>query len=565
MFENDASLPGHDAAGPRRARTSGPGAASAPAAPAPTTNGDAGLLERALVALVAGSVAGCAEIVGAGRAAVDRGVRHRTARTGSLDMSWPGQGSRPRTPGTLRAGPGAAGRDGAGAVALSRPGDLGPVLEDAPGPEVAAGLADLDPADLDDLALVECLAAWERLAAWAQAGSARMLAELLDRARGSARHEFVVDEVAARLGLSRPAAARHVTVAHGARQLPEVADAMASGEVDRRKAEALVATGRLPDEVRRDVVAQLRPDLEQLTVRQIRDRLRRAEIAEDPDGAEDRRRRARRERSVTLEPVDDAMAYLTAYLPADDAARVFAAVEGPALAQHRTPGEERRLDECRADTLVALLTGRMAATGEVSAGREAAARPSDPGHGPVPVQVTVAASTLLGTDDLPAILAGYGPIPAEMGRCLATDPEATWQRLLTDPQTGVLTDRSSRAYRPSARLRAAVTARDATCTFPGCQVPARRGDLDHVDPFDPAADRPQTHGDNLHALCRTHHRAKTIGGWGVERDPVSGVTVWSAPSGGRYVRTPHPAHPAHTAPGRPPDATPSRDTGPPPF
>lgn len=437
------------------------------------------------------------------------------------------------------------------------------VLDDAaPGPDLAGMLAALDEAELDDFTILEVLAAWERVAAWAQAGSARVLAEMLERTRGSSRHEFVADAVAARLGLTRHAAAQLVTVAHGAARLPEVADALAAGVVDRRKAEALVDAGRLPDDVRREVVAGVLPDAERLTAPQIRARMRRAEIEADPDGAEARHRAARAERFVRLEPVDDAMAYLTAYLPADDAARAFAAIDDAGLALRRAPGETRRLDECRADALTALVTDRLALAGTPPGGD--AGGPASPPrtHRRAGVRVTVAASTLLGSDDLPAILAGHGPIPAAMARALASDPDAVWQRLFTDPASGVLTDLSSRSYRPSVALRAAVVARDVTCTFPGCQVPAATSDLDHVEPFDPASDAPQTHGDNLHGLCRTHHRAKTVGGWQVARDPDGGHTTWVAPTGHRFTRDPVVQDPRVAA--RP--VRPRRDReGPPPF
>ncbi|MFC7877125.1 DUF222 domain-containing protein, partial [Isoptericola sp. NPDC057391] len=473
---------------------------------------------------------------------------------------------------------------GAGAAAAARePGRGGgrpllAVLDDAaPGPDLAGTLAELDEAELDDFTILEVLAAWERVAAWAQAGSARVLAEMLERTRGSSRHEFVVDAVAARLGLTRHAAAQHVTVAHGTSRLPEVADALAAGVVDRRKAEALIEAGRLPDDVRRDVVTSLLPDVEHLTVPQLRARLRRAEIEADPESADARHRAARAERFVRLEPVDDAMASLTAYLPADDAARVFAAIDDAGLALRRAPGETRRLDECRADALTALVTGRLVAGSGPAESGPTATCPGDAG-GPAPrggggpsasgrrgeIRVTVAASTLLGSDDLPAILAGHGPIPAAMARALASDPDAVWQRLFTDPESGVLTDLTSRSYRPSPALRAAVVARDVTCTFPGCRVPAATSDLDHVEPFDPTSGAPQTHGDNLHALCRTHHRAKTVGGWRVARDPVAGTTTWTAPSGHRFSRDSVPQDPRVAAGPRADRPRRDRD-GPPPF
>ena len=472
------------------------------------------------------------------------------------------------------------------------PAELVAALDAPPGPQVAAVLSSVEPADLPEGQLVEALAAWERLAAWAQAGSARVLAELLDRAAGSARVEFVVDEVSARLGLSRAAAEQHLTVAAGGAAIPEVADLMSAGLVDRRKAEALVATGRMDDSVRRRAVRCLADQVEHLTVRQIKDRLRRAEIAEDPEGADRRHRRARRDRYVALEPVDNQMAFLTAYLSADDATRAFAAVSGLADQVHRTPGEERPLGACRADAFVGILTGTLTA-----------ARPgtgSPAGSGPLaapakvavpavvttpnattpivtapvfttpiitnPIRVTIAASTLLGADDGPADLAGYGPISASLARAMAADPDATWQRIWTDPGTGTLTDTGTRRYRPGRALRAAVVARDVTCAFPGCAVPAQVCDLDHISPYDPDADHLQTHADNLQPLCRHQHRAKTLGGWTVRRDPTSGVTSWTSPGGGDYRRDPRPADPAWRPPegSHPPDHGGSADRDDPP-
>jgi hypothetical protein len=323
-----------------------------------------------------------------------------------------------------------------------------------------------------------------------------------------------------------------------------------------------VATGRLSEDRRRETVREVLPEVERLTVPQIKERMRRAEIVNDPHGADERRRATTRaERFVRVEPVDGAMAYLTAYLPADDAAQVMAAVEAVAVPMHRTPGEERRLDECRADAFVGLttrtLTGPGGAADPTSSDAPSDAPTTRRGSG-AGVLVTIAMSTLLGADDLPAFVAGHGPVPAAMGRALAADPDASWRRMLTDPLTGVLTDLSSRCYRPSPALRAAVIARDMTCTFPGCWVPAWRGDLDHVEPFDPDDPGAQTHGTNLHALCRAHHRAKTVGGWSVSRDAGTGITRWTAPTG--HLR-PAPSgrrpQPSARAPGGPAERRPT--------
>ncbi|MFD2795558.1 HNH endonuclease signature motif containing protein [Promicromonospora vindobonensis] len=158
------------------------------------------------------------------------------------------------------------------------------------------------------------------------------------------------------------------------------------------------------------------------------------------------------------------------------------------------------------------------------------------------VRVTVPASTLLGLDDAPGHLTGYGPIPADTARLIAND--ATWQRLLTDPVTGILTDYSTTTYQPGKVLRTAVETRDETCTFLwGCDTPATRCDLDHIQPFDhehrnERNDSGQTNAHNLHPLCRKHHLLKTHAGWGIVRDPLTGVTTWTTPTGRTHTRPP---------------------------
>jgi hypothetical protein len=180
-------------------------------------------------------------------------------------------------------------------------------------------------------------------------------------------------------------------------------------------------------------------------------------------------------------------------------------------------------------------TGPVAAgeavVGDAAAGAVAVTQPA---LAPL-VQVTVAATTLLGLDDQPADLAGHGPIPAEMARQVAADPSGTWRRILTDPATGGVLDISHRTYRPPGPLARYVTARDGTCRFPGCRQPARRCDLDHVTPW---PDGP-TAAANLMSLCRRHHRLKHSGRWDVTTDRDATIT-WTAPTGRNYDTRPPP-------------------------
>jgi hypothetical protein len=322
-------------------------------------------------------------------------------------------------------------------------------------------------------------------------------------------------------------------------------------------------------------------------------------------------------RCVQLDRAENDMGWLTAYLPATDAAAVWGVVDDMAHQLRHVTGEDRTLGQLRADSLTGIVTGRLlpvdrftttdtgTGTGTETGGTTGKAAPAsdagaetdgDPdgntgtgtkadvgresdtaagtgtdqdvpvctcgGRAPVQevvvrevvqvvritptrpvVRVTVPASTLLGLDDAPGDLNGFGPVPAETARLIATD--ATWQRLLTDPVTGVLTDYSTTTYQPGRVLRAAVEARDDTCTFPGCDTPATRSDLDHIEPFDHdhtagtgAGLRGQTNAHNLHALCRRHHLLKTHAGWDVIRDPATGITTWTTPTGRTHTRPP---------------------------
>ncbi|MFC8732029.1 DUF222 domain-containing protein [Luteimicrobium sp. NPDC057192] len=413
-------------------------------------------------------------------------------------------------------------------------------------------------ADLRDDALVEVAAAAERLRSWALAVQSRAVTELAVRAGGSSLAlDGASAVVAARLCLTSRAADLLLGLSAGLDELPEVAEALNDGRIDERRARALVdGVVDVPREDRRALVGPLVGTWAEpgpacrLTAPHVRERVRRVVAAHDPAGAERRRDRARDGRCVTFDPAPDAMAYVTALIPADHAAKVRAHLDRLAVSQQGAADEARTLDQLRADTLVALLTGARPITGPGLAGT---ARGSSAGQVTEPmawtsptvrtvVHVTIAASTLLGLDDAPGDLRGFGPIPAALARELAAGEGVTWQRILTDPATGIATDLSRRTYRPGVVLGEFVRARDATCTFPGCRVPAVRCDLDHVEPFvhPERADRRteasspppgQTRADNLHPVCRRHHNLKTHHGWSTTREPVTGRVSWTAPTG----------------------------------
>ncbi|WP_225755023.1 HNH endonuclease signature motif containing protein [Actinotalea sp. Marseille-Q4924] len=405
------------------------------------------------------------------------------------------------------------------------------LVDAAPSLALVQTLVDLVPADVDDAGLVEMTAAWERVLSWATAAQSRTVAEMLRRTCGPREEGFLADEIAAATGVTPRAGRVLVDRAAALVRAPDVHDNLADGTLTTRKADTLCrVTAHLPvgqaAVVRRAVLAHG----SRLTAPQIRATARRVELEIAPEAAAGRHEAARRTRGVWMEPADDCMAYVHAYLPATDAMRVMTAVDAVAAAAAQDDG--RGVDARRADAMVDVL-----------------ARVLDRGVGPdgvdLPVSqrrrphlnVTLNVSTLLGLRDDPAVLAGYGPIGAQMAREVAA--QGTWRFTLVDPRTGEVLERASKGYRPSPTVVSAVVDRAPTCTFPGCGVAASWCDIDHITPYDHARrDEVQTRTSGLHPLCRHHHVMKTHGRWSAERDPATGVTTWRSRTGQVYTRDP---------------------------
>lgn len=433
-------------------------------------------------------------------------------------------------------------------------------LPDFPAPraELVPTVAMLDEAELADLSdvdLVAAIAGWQQVIDAASAAQAAVISELT--ARRPVSRDGVADEVALALTCTRYRATHLIGRAHGLDEFAVLRDALSTGALDTSKVDLLLdEVACLPadeaEAVLRDVVARA----DGLTTTHLRRLVRRRVVAIRPDVTRKRAAKARRERCVTLQHGPDAMAWVHAYLPAPDAVAMFGVVDALAWAQ-RARDEDRTIDERRADALSGLFAGILT-TGALPDGTPL---PAPQGHR-VGEQVAVGATTLLGLDDLPGELVGYGPIPAGMARDLARD--GTWRRVLTDDAGHVLhvddhthppgavarervadhragiADRpggTAPGYRPGARLRRYVLVRDQVCAFAGCSVPAWRCDLDHALPYDAAdPEAGPTCGCNLRPLCRRHHRLKTHLGWSVTHDPESGFTSTTSPTGLTYLR-----------------------------
>jgi len=301
---------------------------------------------------------------------------------------------------------------------------------------------------------------------------------------------------------------------------------MGVGRVSHAQANALVEiTAGLEPDTARAAQHRVLTRLPHQSVAATRKALHRAVLAVDPHAAHKRHMLETRKRRVVLCPEPDGMATLALYTPAPTGAAVMAALD--VHAKPRAQGDERTLDQRRADTLTHLVLGSVGV--QLSGTAQATTQV------PALVHVVVGIDTLLGSNEEPAQLRGIGPITAAQAREIAYGRDATWRRLLTAPN-GTLLHTDPHTYKPTASVERLVRLRDRHCTFPGCAMPAPRCDLDHIAPFNHHS--PEHGGatvpENLHALCRRHHRLKTAGSWTVQRNG-EGEVVWSAPTGHRYT------------------------------
>lgn len=97
-------------------------------------------------------------------------------------------------------------------------------------------------------------------------------------------------------------------------------------------------------------------------------------------------------------------------------------------------------------------------------------------------------------------------------------------------------------YRPSGRMREAITQIFVTEAFPYSTTPARGLQLDHTIAYQTAGPPGQTAAGNLAPLRARIHRLKTAGHWHAAQDSPGRVT-WRTPLGYEYVVTPHGTYP----------------------
>lgn len=181
----------------------------------------------------------------------------------------------------------------------------------------------------------------------------------------------------------------------------------------------------------------------------------------DPHAVVDKAVRAEAERTVTVRPAPDNMAYVTALLPMAKGVGVYAALKR----QADVTCDGRGRGQVMADALYERVTGR-------------------PADAPVPIAIdlVITDETLLGGDTIPARVPGYGPIPAAIACMLAGEAildersKATLRRLYRHPASGALVSMESRARLFPKGLAQLIAYRDDTCRTPYCDAPIRHTD-----------------------------------------------------------------------------------------
>ncbi|MDP3984562.1 MAG: DUF222 domain-containing protein [Acidimicrobiia bacterium] len=385
---------------------------------------------------------------------------------------------------------------------------------------------DVDPSGFDRVVL---LRAHQKMASYYQARVYEDMAALFELTQKEEEVSFeeafanAEAEIGAALHLTRRAAASELALALDlTRRLPPVLQALARGDLDLRRAKVMVyGTAHLPEDTARRVVDEAIDRAAHLTSGQLYTLLRKLCIQADPEEAERRYQETVADRRVVYEASLDGTANLLGLdLPPHLAAEAIRRINHLARSL-KTAGEERTMDQLRADVLLDLLNGHH--------------RQQPSGRGTIDLQVDL--TTLAGLDDHPGELAGFGPVIADIARQVTEQQQRSeWRWTLTHPQTGQVMGNGTTRRRPTSSQRRQVEARNNTCIFPGCRMPARNCDLDHRIPW---AQGGPTQVDHLDPLCRHHHVVRHRCGW--QHQPLpNGDHLWTSPLGHQYTRSGQP-------------------------
>ena len=147
----------------------------------------------------------------------------------------------------------------------------------------------------------------------------------------------------------------------------------------------------------------------------------------------------------------------------------------------------------------------------------------------VVLHVHLSQAALLGAGGLARLHEAGGPVTAEQVRLWCANPDT---QITVQPVLDLAEHIHVGSYEASARLKLQTQLRDRTCAFAFCFRPAEDCDCEHRVPHE---DDGPTCTCNQAPCCRTHHRAKTTGGWTyITIEP--GVYLWRSPLGYQFLK-----------------------------
>lgn len=385
------------------------------------------------------------------------------------------------------------------------------------------------------LALVESL---EHLKDACSAAQARAVHEYSERRLTGLTIGSDEDRVARQEIGARVARARHVSPFHGRRHLelsrmlvsdlPATLDALAEGRTNEHRAgliaNAAACLGRA-DRAALDV--DLAPRLAGMGNLAVRGEAERLAATLDPLSVVERHRRAVKDRRVTLRPAPDTMTYLTALLPVADGVAAWAALDRHATAA-KASGDSRTRGQIMADALAErLLAGAVTGTtGTADADADpvvpvtvsgalagsVAVSPSAPAvTRQIDLMVVMTDRALLDGADTPAVITGFGPVPATLARELVAtadrDTRVFLRRLYTDPSGDRLLSADARGRLFPHAVRQFILARDQRCRTPWCDAPIRT--IDHRIPHARGGATTVVNAEGLCERCNLAKAART--------------------------------------------------------
>ena len=416
------------------------------------------------------------------------------------------------------------------------------------GPVLIGELARLQDEPIDADSAVTMVALWAKVEAWSAAQKMLATADAVAGVRGSMQ---LADEEARMLAAQDIACATHTAYPTARNQVAlvdRVSESLGScwvalnrGEVSLRHLMAIEkATRNCRPRIARAVDEQVvalavargwtPSETERAAAKLV--------IALDPEGAKDRAAAAKDNADVQLYPQPDEVSTLVANGPAELNLKIMDAIRAHAdtMARH---GDNRTAGVRRFHALADLILGttNTGSADPAQSTRRSARRSARRSgrRGTTLVRISLDLSTLLGLDNHPGELIGYGPITADTARTIAAD--SMLRKLLFDPLTGDTLDLGRNSYRPSAALRAVIEATHPTCTMPGCSRPSMNCEIDHRREYHRDRDPGRTDRCNLGPLCKLHHEMKTKKYWKVDCNP-DGTETWTSPLGFTHTKKP---------------------------